>query len=97
MRVAVRVTPKARQTRIDGAETGGDEKSYLKVRVTAPPEKGKANQAMIKLLAKAWRVPRGQLTIVAGTKERNKTLLLRGDNPDNLMKLHRWAAAVTQI
>jgi uncharacterized protein YggU (UPF0235/DUF167 family) len=59
-------------------------------RVTAVPEKGKANQAMIKLLAKAWDVPRSQLTVVAGAKGRNKILLLQGDPNTHLKMLDAW-------
>lgn len=50
----------------------------LKVAVTAPPEDGKANKALIKLLAKAWKLPKGAMTIKKGAKDRRKTLFIEG-------------------
>lgn len=90
MRVALRVTPKARQARIDGVETGADEKSYVKVRVTAPPEKGKANDAVIKLLAKEWGLARRHIAVVSGDTARTKTLELAGDATSLLRDLEQW-------
>ena len=47
---------------------------------------------MIKLLAKAWGVPRSSLSVMAGTKDRNKTILLENDKSD-LSMLRAWRAA----
>ena len=80
MRVAVRLTPKAASDRIDGmaAEAGGG--IVLKIGVTAVPENGKANAALVKMLAKAWKVPKGNIAIAAGTTDRRKTLHIATDN-----------------
>ncbi|WP_374763033.1 DUF167 domain-containing protein [Yunchengibacter salinarum] len=51
----------------------------LSARVTAPPEKGKANQALIRLVAKKLRLPKGRISLIAGTTGRVKTLCLTGD------------------
>ena len=83
--IAVRLRPGASANRIDGIQTMADGSRRLAV-----PEKGKANQAMIKLLAKAWDVPRSQLTVVAGAKGRNKTLLLQGDPNTHMQMLDAW-------
>jgi uncharacterized protein (TIGR00251 family) len=88
--IAVRLRPGASANRIDGIQTMADGSRRLAVRVTAVPEKGKANQAMIKLLAKAWDVPRSQLRVVAGAKGRNKTLLLQGDPNTHMQMLDAW-------
>lgn len=74
----VRLTPGARAERIDGvvAEAGGG--SALKVAVTAPPEGGRANDALIALLAKAWKVPKSAIALIAGATDRRKTLLVAG-------------------
>ena len=56
-----------------------DGRKALKARVTAPPEDGRANAALIKLLAKTWRLPKSAITIVAGQRDRTKTLLIEGD------------------
>ena len=51
----------------------------LKAAVTAPPEDGKANAALVALLAKAWRVPKSAISVIAGASDRRKTLLVEGD------------------
>ncbi|MDP6831119.1 MAG: DUF167 family protein [Alphaproteobacteria bacterium] len=88
--VAVRLRPGASANRIDGIQTMADGARRLQVRVTAVPEKGKANQALIKLLAKAWRVPRGSLSVIVGAKDRDKSVLLQGDGGADVKFLQRW-------
>lgn len=46
----------------------------LKVTVTAVPEGGKANKALIALLAKEWRMAKGSVAVVGGTTDRRKVL-----------------------
>ena len=85
MTVSVRLTPKASANRIQGIaeEAGGG--VVLKAAVTAPPEKGKANAALIKLLAKAWSLPKTSLSLISGATDRNKVLHIDGD-PEELVK-----------
>ena len=92
--IAVRLRPGASGNRIDGIQDMADGRRCLAVRVTAVPEKGKANHAMIKLLAKAWGVPRSTLSVMTGAKDRNKVLLLE-NKADGLMMLKAWRAAQT--
>lgn len=68
---AVRVTPKASSNRIT-VEQLEDGSPLLRVYVTTVPEDGKANQAVIKLLAKEMGVAKTSLTIIKGAKDRNK-------------------------
>jgi len=51
----------------------------LKATVTAPAEAGRANEALLQLLANAWKVPRRDLSIVAGLTSRNKVVRVTGD------------------
>lgn len=69
----VKVTPKARSERIK-KETGTDGAVLYKIYVTAAPEDGKANEAVIKLLAKALGVAKSSLTITHGHTSREKTI-----------------------
>lgn len=82
--VAIRLIPKAGRDGVDGVITRADGSKALKVRVTAAPEKGKANAALLGLLAKAWDIPRSRLDIAAGESARDKTVHASG-NPDSLM------------
>ena len=89
----VRLTPKASANRVAGTVTGPDGGVQLKAAVTAVPENGKANAQLIKLLAKAWKVPKSSLSVVAGATERNKVLFLAGDPEDLLPRLEHWMEA----
>ncbi len=90
LRVALKVTPKAARAAIGGlgADTGG--RAFLKVAVTAAPERGKANAQVIKLLARAWRLAPSALSITGGATARRKTLHVAGDTPELLKRLNEW-------
>ena len=70
--IAVRLTPKASADRIGKTRQLADGSEQLTVYVTAPPDKGKANEAMIRLLAKHLDVAASRLTLVRGQTNRNK-------------------------
>jgi hypothetical protein len=70
---AVRVHPRAKKNAITGAL--GD---ALKVSLTAPPEKGRANEACIEFFAKLLRVARSSVTIASGQASRNKVICVSG-------------------
>lgn len=71
---AVRLTPKASRTSIIGWDKDSEGKPILKVSVTAVPEKGKANKALIALLSKEWKIPKSLIVIEKGETDRNKIL-----------------------
>jgi uncharacterized protein len=79
VRLAVRLTPKAGASRILGLaeEAGGGR--VLKAAVTAPPEDGKANAALIELLARALNVPRRAVRVASGAASRRKLVDIEGD------------------
>ena len=71
--VEVRVTPRASSSRVD-VERGPDGGIEIRVRVTAPPERGKANRAVVELLARELGVAPTALEIVRGARSRRKTI-----------------------
>jgi len=75
-RLRLRVSPGAGRAGIVGRH--GD---AWKVRVTAPPEDGRANEAVLRLLADALSVPRKTLSLVSGHTARDKIVLLDGVGP----------------
>ncbi len=79
VRVRLKVTPKASRNRCERLERDADGVLRLRVAVTAAPEKGKANKAVIALLAKALGVAKGALVVSAGETGRLKTLDIEGD------------------
>lgn len=74
IRFAVKITPKASQNAILGWKEDADGQPYLKVSVTTVPEKGKANEALIALLSKNWKIPKSDIAIEKGDTDRHKTL-----------------------
>ncbi len=74
LRLRVRVQPGAGSNSVVGVEHDAEGTAFLKLRVTQAPEDGKANRAVTRLLAKAWRVPASAVTVVTGHKARRKVL-----------------------
>jgi uncharacterized protein (TIGR00251 family) len=87
LRLAVRLAPGAGRTAIDGIETLDDGGCFLRARVTAVPEDGKANKALIALLAKLLRQPKSAITIISGETARKKILRIEGDPEDACLRL----------
>ena len=73
MRLSVRVRPGASRD-----EAGDFEGDVLRLRVTTTPERGKANEAAIELVAKALDVAKGRVTLVSGAPSRQKVFAIEG-------------------
>jgi uncharacterized protein (TIGR00251 family) len=78
-RISVVVSPGASRSELVGRQ--GD---AWKVRVAAAPERGKANDAVLELLAETLAVPRASVTLVSGGSSRNKIVELTGIAPDEI-------------
>jgi uncharacterized protein len=76
--LAVRLTPKASANAVKGRGEDAAGRVFLKVGVTAVPEKGKANKALVELLAREWDIPKNSIEIVRGETDKNKLLILKG-------------------
>lgn len=75
----VRAQPGAKKSAITGEHAGA-----LKVAVTAAPEQGKANKALIETLAKALHLKKSQIELQSGETSRDKKFLLRGITVEEL-------------
>ena len=73
VRLHVRVTPRAARDCIDGPRDG-----VLRVRLTAPPAEGRANEALIRLLARALGVPPRNVRVARGQTTRKKLVEIDG-------------------
>lgn len=69
VRLAVQITPNAKKTEVIGVQDGA-----LKLKLQAQPIEGKANEALIKFLAKALDLPRSALTITHGLTSKKKLI-----------------------
>ena len=81
MRFQVRVTPKSRADGIQASRDGG----MIRVRVTAPPEDGKANEAVVALLAERLGLPRRSIRLAGGATSRVKWI-----EADGLEEAELW-------
>ena len=79
--LTVKVAPGARKDEVQGWM--GD---TLKLRVAAPPEKGRANAAVVALLARTLSTSRDRIVIVAGAGSRRKRVRIEGLSPEELRK-----------
>ena len=83
----VRAHAGARRNEINGEQDG-----MLKVRITQPPEKGKANKAIVELLSKRLSLRKSQFELVAGETSRHKRFLVRAITLDELAERIRYLA-----
>jgi len=65
---------------------GGEHNGALRVQTTAPPEKGKANNDILEILAEALGIRRSRLDIVSGRTSRDKKIRVSGMERDELEK-----------
>lgn len=83
IQLLVRLSPNASSDRIYGEECLADGTKVLKIKVRAVPEKGRANKALMKLLAKSLHIAPSHVSILKGAAARIKTLRIAG-NPSEL-------------
>jgi uncharacterized protein (TIGR00251 family) len=87
--LTVRAQPGARKRGVLGERNGA-----LKIAVTAPPEDGRANQALTELLAEIMGVKRSQVELIAGSTSRDKRFLFWGVGRGEIQR--RLAALVEE-
>ncbi len=93
VRLRLKVAPKARRNEIGGWLDEPDGAKSLKIAVTAAPEDGKANAAVIALLAKEWGVAKSAISVVAGATDRRKIVEIRGQPAELMRELQAWRDA----
>lgn len=84
MTVELRAQPRSRRTTL--VCNGG----ALKAAVTAPAEDGKANSAVIDLLAREWRLPKSAFEIVRGATQRDKVVRISGEPEGLAERIAAW-------
>ncbi|OSQ39857.1 hypothetical protein TMES_04900 [Thalassospira mesophila] len=90
VRLYLRLTPKASRNGIGGSQQDADGQNRLKATVTTVPENGKANDALVKLLAKTAKWPKSAIAIVSGQTDRNKVLVISGDAQQIVAQINQW-------
>ena len=82
VRFEVRVQPRASRSEVMGEREGA-----LRVRLTAPPVEGAANEALIELLAKALHVAKRDVRIVSGAGSRTKVVEVDGVTAEQVLSM----------
>jgi uncharacterized protein YggU (UPF0235/DUF167 family) len=95
IRLRLRVTPRSRRAGPQGfvdlpAEGNAEGGVALKFGINAAPEDGKANAAVIALLAKHLPVAKAAISVAAGAKDRRKLVDIRGDPAALVAALEAW-------
>ncbi|MFT3967923.1 MAG: DUF167 domain-containing protein [Sphingobium sp.] len=90
--LAVRLSPRAAAERIGGLWIDADGRSWLSASVTAPPDKGRANAALIGLLAETLGLPRSSISLEAGEASRLKRIRIRQADPAAVERIERLEA-----
>lgn len=75
----VRLTPKAAKNSV-----GDEHAGRLKIFVTSPPVDGKANEHLVKFLAKVLKTGKGNIQIISGQSAREKKVLIKEQSPDEV-------------
>ncbi len=82
--VEVRAQPRARRTALACVD------GMLKAQVTAPAEDGRANAAVVDLLAATWRLPKSSFAVTRGATSRDKVLSIAGEPAPLAAKIMDW-------
>jgi len=89
----VRLSPKASKDDVSGLKDF-DGKTYVQARVRAVPEDGKANKAVVELIAARLGVPKTSIALASGHSSRLKTLSISGDAPALEQKVIAWLRSI---
>ena len=84
VQLVIKVTPKSKVNKIVGWTD-----AHLSIRITAPPEKGAANQALVILLSKEFQLPQKNIILLRGATSRTKYFLIIGLTKEKFFALLR--------
>ena len=83
--IELRAQPRARRRALECTRQG-----VLKAAVTAPAEDGKANKAIVELLATEWRLPKSAFEVMRGAAARAKTVSISGEPALLAGRIGQW-------
>ncbi|HVZ28032.1 MAG TPA: DUF167 domain-containing protein [Rhizomicrobium sp.] len=92
VRLALRLQPRASRDGVNGIVPDADGRPLLKLRLTAPPVDGEANEALVAFLAKALSLRKADIAIHSGQTGRVKIVHLAGDSATLVARLDAWLA-----
>lgn len=81
LRIEVKVQPRSSRNQITGEQDG-----VLKVKLTAPPVEGEANQALVNFFSRLLKIPRKNIVLIRGETARNKLIEIRGISKEEFLR-----------
>jgi len=96
LRIRVHARPGGRRDCVEGLRRDADGGVAIKLTVRAAAQDGKANEAIVKLLAGEWGLPQRLLTLRSGATDRRKSFHLAGDPAALLARLEGWLKKWTE-
>lgn len=90
VRIAVRVTPRAHRDALDGIDRDADGQAVFRIRLSAAPSDGAANDALFALIRAETGIRRSAIRLLSGATARTKLLMLAGDPTDLRPRLDQW-------
>ncbi len=88
--LSVKLTPKAANAAIKGTTLDDKENEFLKISVVSPPEKGRANEELIKIIAQKLNITKSSIKIVSGEASRYKKLKIIEVSETTCHQLEEW-------
>lgn len=88
--LAIRLTPRSAKEQINGVWQDEKGAFWLQVQVRAVPEKGRANDALFRLLAKSLHIPAKSIRLESGDSSRLKRVRLVGKAPEVAIVTKEW-------
>lgn len=79
--LSLKVIPRSSRNQVMGVEEG-----VLKIKLTAPPVDGAANEALVKFLADTFKRPRKSLSLLSGHQSRQKVVRISGLNASEVLE-----------
>lgn len=78
----IRLLPRSSRCEVAGVQDGA-----LKIKITAPPVEGRANEECIRFISDLLRIRKSAISIIAGEKSKNKTILVTGMTAGEIEKI----------
>ena len=95
LNILIRLTPDSAKDEVFSIEKSDLGGPYFKARVRAQPEKGKANKALIKLIAKWLKIPKSNATLKSGTQSRLKTIEIINPDDETIKRLKNYTDSLS--
>lgn len=92
--LSISVRPRAARTVILGRSAADGDVASILVAVSAPPAQGRANAALIEVLAKSLQLPKSRIAVIAGAASRRKIVLLSGIPQELQAQVAKWFDAL---